>query len=379
MMQGHVSSVAMPEWTHRRLELPEREIIYRLDGESDRFYYRKTSDGVLIYPSVTTIINATSPTPRYLMRWMAELGMKRAEAHRDERAHYGTLMHILYDELVKQGTFDLDDVPARVQAFMQQRKLNYDNIAWQHELRKDILAFARWMHDYNVVPLAVEFVLAHDNLGYAGAVDLICELDIEEKGFFGEYYKSGAKAGQPKETKQIRRGVVMVDFKSGKHAFSEDNAIQANMYLSLWNAMYGDVVMAEKCYNFAPKDWEVWSESVTPYQFKDQSDESAAAQIPLRVQLFELMKIKVTRDVLNIAGVVSVNPEVAGSASVQWKNLTDVLREHHHPAVEEGVSIESDNADVQPNKVHADEAKLNTETIVNVVSGEKKNKKAFTF
>jgi hypothetical protein len=68
------------------------EPLYRYDHNAgDRRYARVNERGKVIwYPSVTTIIRATSPTPPGLLAWYIKHGIDGANELRDEAAERGT-------------------------------------------------------------------------------------------------------------------------------------------------------------------------------------------------------------------------------------------------------------------------------------------------
>lgn len=287
------------------------EVLYRIDGISrehtTRYYHTIdfNSGAVEFYPSVTSIIDATQPTPHFLVRWIADMGYRNAIAYRDQRAEYGTLMHILFADFLIKRAFPLDMMEDRVLEYFASRGINYDAMAWAEELKKDLLAFARFVQDYNIRPVAIEMTL-RSSRGYAGTIDLVAIASVKESGYFGEVYKSGPRKGEPKESKIQRDALIIVDFKSGKHAFSDANDLQANMYRHLWNENFPDLP-AERCYNFAPKDWRVFSQENDPYSLKDQTSDESSLEIPHMISLFRYRERHKPKDILEISGDLALN------------------------------------------------------------------------
>lgn len=291
-----------PFW-HDLIIKPKRPV-YRMDGKDNRYYHTVGDDGnVHFFPSVTSIIQATTPTPYHLIKWYADYGMKRAEQLRDEKAHYGTVLHILIATLLKNGEMNLDaTVQTMLYEYADDKGLTCDIGGWVRELQRDLLAFNQFAADYAVTPVAIEMPLVSKRLGYGGAIDLTAEITIEEKGFWGDVYASGANKGQPKETKRARRVVAIIDFKSGRHGFYESNEIQANMYLDLWNDNHPELP-AERCMNWRPKDWQ--GDNAT-YELKDQTGRESAAQIPLLLALFSLREREAPAGVQTIGGTITL-------------------------------------------------------------------------
>jgi len=251
------------------------EPLYRLDSSGHRYYYRFNKEGEPeFYTSVTTMIQNTLPTSPYLIQWLvSKAGTGKDEA--EERANYGTFLHAQCAELLISGAYDLDKLSEKLTIFLTSKNIPLDRLSWADELKKDVLAFAQFMIDCNVKPLAIEICLWHPEDGYAGAIDLVAELDIEEKGFFGETYASGVQKGQPKETKKIKRICAIIDIKSGRKGFYESHEIQLAAYHEMWICHFPDVII-NKYFNWSPKDWRT-----TPsYNLKDQTDSKNIAKLP---------------------------------------------------------------------------------------------------
>jgi hypothetical protein len=179
-------------------------------------------------------------------------------------------MHMTFAELLISQEIDLDaQLIEKVRKYCEScEQPAFEK--WLRLLRQDVLSFVSWVQDYNVKPLAIEVPLCTGDahLGFAGTVDLVCLLDVDVKGFFGETYKAGAKKGEPKETKRTERKLAIVDFKSGRTGhFYDSNEWQ----LAFCEALVQDNFV-ELCsdydnielFNWSPKDWK----SAPSYNFK---------------------------------------------------------------------------------------------------------------
>jgi len=208
-------------------ESPER--VFRLEVGSERLYYTVQDGKPRFYLSVTNLIKRSMPTSPHLVKWIAEMGYEESKEIAQERADYGSFMHSEIAKLLIDRKLNLDEMHERLLMFMEMHDLPSGFMVHEDELKKDLLAFTQFVFDYNVKPLAIEIVLTHED-GYAGMIDLPCLLTIDEKGFFGEVYKSGPRKGEPKETKQPREVCAIVDFKSGRKGFYEENEVQLEAY-----------------------------------------------------------------------------------------------------------------------------------------------------
>lgn len=268
------------------IRLPDYKV-GRINYGNGRSYIRLL-DGQLespfrLYTSLTTAINQCSPMERGLLEWYCKLGLAEAERYTKMKAHYGTLMHLLIGEYLQTSTFDFEEIEGKVQDYLSSNNYYERECSnWADDLRYDIAAFIQFTVDYKVIPLGIEYVLL-SNRGYGTLIDLVCKMTIEEKGFFGEVYKSGDKKGEPKETKQQREVTAVINFKSGRHQFWRSNGIQVECERQLWQENFPDIPV-ERCFNWSPKEW-----SITPsYNLKDWTGEIDQKEIDAILQLADL-------------------------------------------------------------------------------------------
>jgi len=269
------------------LKLPDINI-KRIDSSGYRYYAVEQPDGnYQFYISNTSLIAATTPTPQSLIDWMVTTPNYKDYAK--ERAEYGTIMHLTFGHFMIHGNIDLNNIDTLLYVFAQNSKINYRPY-WKNDHKNDLLAFAAFVHEHNVKPLAIECTLVSKD-GYAGTLDMICEMDWEYKGYYGEVYKSGENKGKPKETKETRRIIAVVDFKSGRKGFYESNEIQLECCRRLVAENFK--ILPEKLFNFSPKDWRT-----TPgYNLKDQTDAVPAGKFE---HLVEIAKIEKLMDVKTV-------------------------------------------------------------------------------
>lgn len=303
--------------------LIQPEPIYRLNGyQGDRYYYTFDQAGeVVFYTSVTTLIKQTMPTPYSLIKWIADKGLQESEAFRDERADYGTFMHIEISFLLINRKLDLDSMKERLKDFVETNNLPKGLIYQVDELKKDLLAFAQFVLDHNVKPLAIEIVLADPDNGYAGAIDLVCEMDIEEKGYFGDVYASGANKGAPKETKRWSRIKAIIDFKSGRKGFFEAHEIQLEAYRKMWNKRFPAVEIT-KIFNWSPKDWRTGPS----YNLSDQTNSVNIQKLPHLVEIAKIERRKVTNQIMICQGEISLDKRDL-SENLMNVQLSDLIKE----------------------------------------------------
>lgn len=234
---------------------------------------------------VTTLTHRMIPKDEFLIKWIADKGYEAAIAYRDERAMYGTLMHTVFAKLLIDGSIDLDLIDSVVDNYVQANKLYQVSVQeWANDIKQDLIGFVQFCQDYKIKPLAIEVTLGHPTKRFAGTVDLVCKMTIEEKGFWGEEYLSGARKGQPKESKKEREVFAIIDFKSGRNSNGGvHNAAQLYFYSDLVESTWDDINI-ERLYNWNPKNWR----SAPGYTLCDQTESYSAEQAECLLELFRL-------------------------------------------------------------------------------------------
>jgi len=302
-------------------EQPER--VFRLDSSGHRYYYTFNEKGeAQFFVSVTTLIKQTTPTSPHLVKWIAEMGYEEAGEFTQERADYGTFMHAEIAKLLIEREVDLDGMKERLRDFITDNELPVGFMVHFDELKKDVAAFAQFAVDCNVRPLAIEIVLTHPRDGYAGALDLPCVMEIEQKGYWGEVYKSGAQKGKPKETKKKIEVVALVDFKSGRKGFYEDHEIQLAAYREMWNVHYPDLRI-ERMFNWSPKDWRG---KVPTYNLKDQTESPNIEKLKHLVEIARIEDGKRSKNIMVVSGKISLDNPVTIAESIQEMELSELVK-----------------------------------------------------
>lgn len=235
--------------------------IYQLNSDGYRYYYRFDENGEPhFFPSVTTLLKQVMPTPQHLIDWMLANGKEGAIEKRDMAAAYGTFMHSQFEVLVINRRYDFDAVKGVLLEYMERENVPESLFTqWIVKIRKDVLAFAQFVRDYNVRPLAVEIGLVHPDLHYAGCLDLPCVMTDPKTG---ELF------------------TAIVDFKSGRKGFYEEHELQLHLYREMWNVNFPKVQIT-RLFNFSPKDWR---KSPT-YNLKDQTNAESAKKLPYLLSL----------------------------------------------------------------------------------------------
>lgn len=163
-------------WNANALVAPSYKL-FQLNSRGKRYYYYIDEAGnPRFQPSVTTVLGAVMPENPFLTDWKISMGKEKAEAYTAERAAYGTFMHGCFEQVIVNRKYDLDNLREELRKYIEREKLPTSFINYTEDLKRDVLAFARWVKDYDVRPIAVEVALYHPELGYAGMVDLVASV-----------------------------------------------------------------------------------------------------------------------------------------------------------------------------------------------------------
>lgn len=265
----------------RRMDYFGKRLYYEIDDELNPTFYLST----------TSFIKSVLPENQFLTSWKIDTALYKdskegMEQYVKQTADYGTLMHICIAAIVKSNKFNWSELLVVANDFAAGKIDQPTFRFWLKDLQKDLLAFCKWVVDYNVDIISVEFPIKYR--GIATSIDLVCELDVERKGFFGEVYKTGEKKGQPKETKVVERKIAIVDLKSGKKGFYDSHEAQLELCKVMWNSYFeGTKFEVEKIYNWSPTDWL----REPNYNFKDQTFSKFAGKTDLLFDLGEMYGI----------------------------------------------------------------------------------------
>ncbi len=295
--------------------------VWQLNSKGHRYYYKFDDNGTpKFYPSVTTILSQTMPQSPFLIKWIADKGIDEAERYKAERAAYGTFMHAQFEELIINRVYDLDGLKAKLKDYIDNNKLPADFIYYADDLKKDVLAFAQFVLDYDVKPLAVEIALVHPVHNYAGMIDLPCTML--------------AKPGSKDYINAI------VDFKSGRKGFYEEAEIQLHLYKMMWNENFPDVPI-ERVFNFSPKDWR----KKPTYNLKDQTDSPNAQKIPYLLELAAIEDAKRDNTFTAVTGAICLDEKPDLNDNVTSLTLAELIKskapaEKKKPEPDKAVTVE---------------------------------------
>jgi hypothetical protein len=264
--------------------------LYRLTREdAPRLYFARKP--VRTFPSVTSVIHATCPTSPFLIKWIAERGLRQAEYHRDERAAYGTCFHKLFSVWLTNKLFDLAAMKDWVSEYAKDNMVVFDTGYWAEDLKQDLVGFAGFCRDYNVRPVGIEVPFASDDLGYAGTLDLVGLIDLPD-----------SPKGKVLGAKNV---LAYIDWKSNRDSFYDDQEVQVNAYRALWNNFYPTAPITS-VFLYGPRDWD--ARSKVRYRFQDCTDSQFKDLFPNLLEQFNVRNPK-RGLVLELDGVVELGKD----------------------------------------------------------------------
>ncbi|WP_165358990.1 hypothetical protein [Spirosoma sordidisoli] len=233
-------------YANQTVLLGQPRLLRRFDRASDRYYYTVEGSDMLenlaarFFISTTSFCKKVLPTSSFLIEWMKKQG-ENADAVRDLAADFGTLMHISFADFHQKG-FDFRNTRQRVEGYLLGLGHSPRLIGeWTTRLNKCVASYAQFCYEYQVEPVLIEGMLASDELGIGGTVDLVAYLTIPKFG----------------------RVLAQVDFKSGGIYSSAELQLVINKLIFEENFPHLEI---ERMYSWAPKDFQ----KEPTYTLKDQ-------------------------------------------------------------------------------------------------------------
>lgn len=273
----------------------------RVNTGSGRHYYTVTDAGIKFYASWTTVIKRICGTSEHLVKWIADKGFEESRAYMEERAHYGTILHIIIGKFLKNGEYRTENVQSEAAMYLFNEQLDPKLAqSWAKDLKSDLLAFAQWVADKEVEVIAAELPLTYNEHSIAGTIDLVCNLTFNKQ--------------------RVR---AIVDFKSGRKGFFAEHKYQLHGYRMMWNENYPHLPI-DMVFNWSPKDW-----TKTPtYNFENQTDAPERhALMGLLTQHAALFPDSKPRAVRGISGIVRMGQPPA--ENFEFVEVEAFLRAKH--------------------------------------------------
>jgi len=301
------------------LRLPPVKL-FRMDSYNKRIYYTSSEGVHEFFPGVTGFLSKVLPTAPELIAWKVQMG-EGADDYVKERATYGSLMHGQFAPLLINRKYDLDPIHEIIHEYCKEDEMIVDEIAWTRELKKDIIALANWINEFQVKPLLIEAPLCSRKYGVATLVDFFGKMILPEKGFWGEEYKSGSRKGQPKETMKDCEVYVFADFKSRKKAYvTETDELQLAFGAEMIKENFPEFKDKDiRLYSWHPKDWK----TVPGSHFTQHTNKHSEREMELYSELYHLKNDVSRYTRMSFKGVVEVGKDL--SENYELKTLLEII------------------------------------------------------
>lgn len=320
----------------KELESIPTPIIRRVSYSGNRFYFEEIDGIPIIYSSGTTIIkNGFVDTLNMLEQWKTKeriLGHD-PNLYASRRAALGDCMHLLYGIYLSGDAIELKPdfiwnliTSSTLKTDKELLKYVHDN--YMNELIEDLISFAIFVKERQVVPLAIEKMLRSKEHVVASPIDLLCTMDEEVEGYYGEVYKTKCKDGEkgdPKLSKQVVRVSALIDYKSNRtSSFWPDNVLQLGLYKILVEENYPNIKV-DKLYNFSPKDPRKWSPSSPSYYLKDQTESKELEKLKCVLEQGRLNHLMSNKCIVGYKGKIKYGSFEQESSYVIREKIEDVI------------------------------------------------------
>jgi hypothetical protein len=323
---------------------------YRVNNSGQRFYARVyetiLESGEIDYtiktaPSYSAINSACVPKGHGLLLWMKKKTEEEMDFIMRTSAVYGTIFHILAGQLLRGMEVEATEnaMYSLMSEYCQKNNEVFDDLKKfiklnDRSMLKDLLGFAKWLKDYEVTPIAMEFPVFSEKC--AGTLDLVADITVPIKRTKAEILEmlpatNLSKSALSKMTKDqlcemfnitdTERVRAIIDYKSGIKSFFSENAMQLYQYMTDWNLDNPDLPI-NRIFNYGCASYEF---PEIKYRFADQSNETLAfAKWDKYVEIYHLEERR-------IKNIFVPNPNLVISAGnienaiIEVNPLTDII------------------------------------------------------
>lgn len=229
-------------YANQTVLLGQPRMIRRIDALDSRYYYTLENGEATFYISTTSFIKKVTPASPHLLEWFKKNGMQ-SDVLRDQAADFGTLMHINFAEFFQHG-YDFSKTATTIRNYLMQTghpaTLSGE---WTKRMNKAVASFARFVEDYQIEPILIEGMLASDEMGIAGTLDLVAYASIPRK----------VGKGKTADT-IVERKLVNIDFKSGN--IHKSAQMQLSINKLIFEENFPHLEIAEN-WSWSPKDFRI--------------------------------------------------------------------------------------------------------------------------
>ena len=296
---------------------PEYQL-YRLKTAIGRVYFRFTDPrnfkGAILYSGATSLADEI-PTPEEIIDWKIAKGKYETKRYTWMRTLFGSLSHTVLAQYVMDRTVDLSAIPKRVREYFFANDFyspEEEIKALGVELQKDVIAFKRWIEDYNVQFIAIELPVYSDSDFTASQIDFWVIMDCYEgKG----------------KNKTKKRVMAIIDYKTTKKGARDEMRYQLHSYKNLLQERFPELDLSNiRLYNLMGKAWRStnWNGRTKPYLMTDQTDKvDHERYIHYHALSMITRNEKIKRNVSFISGEMSLSDNPLDF--VKTKSITNII------------------------------------------------------
>ncbi len=313
-----------PDYDLYRLNLPKSGRVYF------RFADRANQLEPIFYGGVTSV-NDEIPKGEFLMKWIADKGWSESRRYTFLRMLYGSFSHSRLSDLVMLGNIDLNILPAMLRKYFYDQSFYVTEQELKDlgkEIQKDMISMQQWIIDHEVEFVFSEYPVYSDIDGLATQIDIGAFVTVDEK--VDDFKKDGTLKKYKKKVPQ--RVFALINYKSGKGAFTEEHRYQLESEKNLFIECYPTFTTTPiRVFNLAPTDWKVstnWGEEgrASPYKFSDFTEDIDYDRYNAYIALTKNTRNKrLSKKITFIEGEMKVgdNPQ----NFIITKTLEDIVRE----------------------------------------------------
>lgn len=199
------------------------KLIKRITVADERFYINEIKNPITGLPELKYIPSVTwicgfYPKGIAFYKWLADKGWNEAESIKSSAGDKGSKVHCAVTELLNGKEVSMED------AFLNPTTEATEPLTLEEY--ECLMAFADWYNSVKPKVLNNEVVVISDKYGYAGTVDIVCEIegetyivDIKTGQYVWPEYELQLSAYQAALGKPAKLAILQIGYKRNKNAY----------------------------------------------------------------------------------------------------------------------------------------------------------------
>lgn len=248
--------------------------LYRLNSQKGRVYFRfaEPNNTSPIFYSGTGSLTKEIPLGKNLTKYIAHKGFEESEREFYLRMLYGSHTHTVIANYIQKGSLNIRELPDEMMQYFYMSNFYItpdEKLSLSTEIKKDMIAFQRWVMDCKVSFVFVEYPVVSELHNFATPIDIGAFATIKES--VKAYKKDGTeKVYGDKVDKEV---FCVINYKSGN--IYESHGFQLFLERMIFLENYPQFTDKDvRMFSLAAKDWKTkeWDNRTKPYIFKDWTD-----------------------------------------------------------------------------------------------------------